>query len=176
MRKTLLMALTLMLAFALASTAFAVGETGGGTMAPGGTMGKTTMGMDLNKEGIRTSQLMNLEVKDTKGEKVGAVNDVIIDPKTGRVAFAVIEGDPSFVGTSGKLYAIPWHALKASSAGDYFVLNVTKDKMEKAPSFSMEAWPNIADRSWMTEVYKYYGQTPYWQEKAPVKKERKSGY
>jgi len=164
MRKLLFAALTLMLALALASGAFAVGEQ-----------------MMLKQDAIRTSQAMDLNVMTPKGEKVGAIHDITLDPKTGRIAFAVIEGDAAFVGASDRLYAIPWNALTPSAAGDHFVLNVDKSKIARAPSFSKDSWPNIADRSWMTEVYRYYGQTPHWQEggKAPMKKEmkkEKSGY
>jgi len=159
MRKTFFAALTLVLTLALVSGAFAVGEQ-----------------MMLKKDVIRTSQVMNLNVMTPKGEKVGSIHDIILDPKTGRIAFAVLEGDASFVGASNMLYAVPWNALTASAAGDHFVLNVDKARIARAPSFGKDSWPNIADRSWMTEVYRYYGQTPHWEGKTPMKKEKKSGY
>lgn len=173
MKKKIVLLFVIVLSLALAGSAFAVGETG--TSDAGKTGAAATDQMKgLKGPDIRASQVMNKDVESPRGEKIGSINDVIIDEKTGRVAFGILEGDSSFVGASGKYYAVPWKAFTPSSAGDKLVLNVTKEKMASAPSFTKDSWPNLADRKYMSEVYKYYGISPAFEEgKAPSKKEMK---
>lgn len=38
------------------------------------------------------------------------------------------------------------------------------DKLTETARFDQDHWPNLADRIWSEEVYRYYGQTPYWTE------------
>jgi hypothetical protein len=43
------------------------------------------------------------------------------------------------------------------------VLDVTKETLENAPGFDKDNWPDIHDRSWVADVYHYYGHDPYWE-------------
>ena len=42
--------------------------------------------------------------------------------------------------------------------------NVDKKVLENAPGFDKDNWPNMADSTWGTSIYKHYGYTPYWEE------------
>lgn len=174
MKKRFILLLVLALSLALAASAFAVGETGVTDTGKTGAAATDQM-KGLKGEDIRASQVLDKEVETPSGEKIGKITDVIIDQKTGRTAFGIVEGDSSFVGSSGKLFAVPWKAFTPSSTGDKLVLNVDKTKMTSAPSFTKDSWPNLADRKYMSEVYKYYGISPAFEEggKAPSKKEMK---
>jgi hypothetical protein len=56
-----------------------------------------------------------------------------------------------------KLFAIPWEALKVDTQNKCMVLNVTKDKLENAPGFDKDDWPNMADETWSTALHSHYG-------------------
>jgi sporulation protein YlmC with PRC-barrel domain len=56
---------------------------------------------------------------------------------------------------SGKLVAIPWRLLNASS-GDQFTAMVDRTKLESAPTFSATSWPTM-DSAWMQRVYSHFG-------------------
>jgi hypothetical protein len=43
------------------------------------------------------------------------------------------------------------------------VIDVSKEILEDAPGFDKDNWPDINDRSWVGEVYRYYGREPYWE-------------
>jgi hypothetical protein len=61
-----------------------------------------------------------------------------------------------------KLFAIPWSALTLDEDKHCFILNVDKKTLEGAPGFDKDNWPDMADTTWGSKVYTYYGATPYW--------------
>jgi len=116
----------------------------------------------------RASKLIGADVENLQGEKLGDIKDVVLDPETGRITYAVLSFG-GFMGLGEKYFAIPWSALtsKGGEKGD-FVLNVDKDKLKNAPGFDKNNWPNMADRHWAQQVYTYYGITPYWEHQAVI--------
>jgi sporulation protein YlmC with PRC-barrel domain len=111
----------------------------------------------------RASKVIGMDVKNPQGVTLGEIKDIAIDERTGLVAYAVL--DPSRTVDAGdKFFAIPWKALTFSTTGDNLVLNVDKNKLKNAPGFSKNNWPDFANQQWGAEVYRYYGQQPYWEE------------
>jgi sporulation protein YlmC with PRC-barrel domain len=84
----------------------------------------------------RSTKIVGLNVYNAKGEKIGDINDLILD-SDGKVANAVI-GVGGFLGLGEKLVAVPFSDLKFSHDSDgtlRVTLNSTKDQLEKAPDF-----------------------------------------
>jgi sporulation protein YlmC with PRC-barrel domain len=115
----------------------------------------------------RASKLIGTDVENPQGENVGEIKDVVMDPQTGQVAYAVL-GFGGILGMGEKYFAIPWGALAPKTPTtkgaqyDRFVLNVDKERLKNAPSFDKDNWPDMADRRWAEQVYSYYGVQPYW--------------
>src|SRR5436853_1500616 len=102
-------------------------------------------------------------VRNSAGEDLGKVDEIMIDIPSGRVAYAVL----SFGGVLGigdKLFAVPWSALRVDEDEKQLILNVEKSLLENAPGFNKDDWPDMADRSWGGQIYSYYGLRPYWEE------------
>src|SRR5512142_2622489 len=57
--------------------------------------------------GVRLSKLMDAEIKSKSGEDLGKMEDVLINPTTGKIDFAVL-GRGGFLGIGEKLVPIPW--------------------------------------------------------------------
>jgi hypothetical protein len=66
-----------------------------------------------------------------------------------------------FLGMGNKLFAVPWKALTLDTANKRFVLDVAQERLESAPGFDKDQWPDMADTTWAKEVHDYYGVTPY---------------
>jgi sporulation protein YlmC with PRC-barrel domain len=105
--------------------------------------------------------LQGLTVRNTEGEDLGKLEDVVVDGGSGRVAYAVLSFG-GFLGMGGKHFAIPWQALQAGSTPEYLILDVPKKRLEEAPGFDRDSPPSYADQHWGTEIYEYYGYQPYW--------------
>ncbi len=102
-----------------------------------------------------TNSLIGAEVKNPSGAMLGTIREFVID-RDGRVVFAILSHE-------GKEIAVPFTALMISGMkpeGTDIVLNANEGKIEAAPAFDrMKA---TGDRGWATEVYRYFGQQPYW--------------
>ena len=112
---------------------------------------------------LSASTLVGGAVRNSAGEDLGKLDEIMIDLPTGRVAYAVL----SFGGIlkmGNKLFAVPWSALKVDEDNKQLLLNVEKSQLEKAPGFDKDNWPDMADVSWGTQIHTYYGATPYWQD------------
>ncbi len=108
--------------------------------------------------------LQGNDVRNRRGEDLGDIKEIMLDMHSGKVAYAVLSfGD--FMGMGGKLFAVPWSALKLDTVNKCFVLDVEKDRLSDAPGFDKNRWPDMADKAWAQDINQYYGQTPH----APLK-------
>src|ERR1035437_8180052 len=113
---------------------------------------------------LAASTLAGDSGQNAAGEDLGKLDEMMIDSPSDRVAYAVL----SFGGVlrmGNKLFAVPWSALRVDEDKKSFILDVDKTKLEKAPGFDKSNWPNMADTAWRTELSRYYGVTPYWEDR-----------
>ena len=99
-------------------------------------------------------------VCNNSGQELGDIKDIMLDMRSGTVGYAVMSFG-GFLGIGGKLFAVPWNALTLDTKKKCFVLNVDKDRLENAPGFDKDHWPNMADQSWARAIHSYYGTKPY---------------
>lgn len=111
---------------------------------------------------FKASKLIGYSVKNGQGEELGEIEELMIDPQNGRITYAVLSVG-GFLGMGDKLFAIPWEALAPMPEQQTFDLDVNKEKLETAPGFDGNNWPDMADREWGASVHKYYDQKPYWE-------------
>ena len=109
---------------------------------------------------LSANTLKGDSVVNDKNEELGTIEDLMIDLEKGRVAYAVLSFG-GFMGMGEKLFAIPWSALRVDTDEKRFVLNVPKEKLEKAPGFDVDNWPDMADRKWSAGIENYYGSKPF---------------
>ncbi|HEX8756414.1 MAG TPA: PRC-barrel domain-containing protein [Steroidobacteraceae bacterium] len=82
------------------------------------------------------------------GSPVGEVKDVIFD-RQGRATHLVISSS-----ADGKLTAMPWDAALAIIKDGKLVLDGAK--LQGAPSFRPDAWPNLDDPHWSAKADAYW--------------------
>jgi sporulation protein YlmC with PRC-barrel domain len=84
------------------------------------------------------SDYYNQSVYDTKDNKIGAVNDLLVD-KDGKLS-AVIIGVGGFLGAGEKNVAVPFNALRLTDKNGkrYLVMETTKEALEKAPGYTFD--------------------------------------
>lgn len=92
---------------------------------------------------LRYSYIVQGEVMNTRGQRLGDIEEVVIDAAAGDVAYAVLSF-ATLLGLGDKLFAIPWRALQQSAGFGTFTLDVDKEALQEAPGFDEERWPNMA--------------------------------
>jgi sporulation protein YlmC with PRC-barrel domain len=111
---------------------------------------------------VKASAMIGTDVVNAKGDNLGDVKEVVIDPRTGRVAYAVVSFG-GFLGMGEKLFAVPFGSFRYDVSKNDYVLDISKERLEAAPGFDPDKWPTMADEKWNRDVYKYYDRTPYWE-------------
>ena len=107
------------------------------------------------------SKLIGDPVVNPRGENLGKIEDLVIDPKNSRIDYAVLSFG-GFLGMGDKLFAVPLEAMKLSPEERRFILDVDKERLKNAPGFDKDHWPDTSDRAFGTKVYSYYGYEPRW--------------
>lgn len=92
-------------------------------------------------------------------EDLGDIKEIMLDMQTGQVAYAVLAFG-GFLGMGEKLFAVPWQALHLDTVNKRFVLNIDKDRLQNAPGFNPDAWPDMSDISWASQIHTFYGTDP----------------
>ncbi len=111
---------------------------------------------------VKASSMIGTDVVNTKGENLGDVKEVVIDPRSGKVAYAVVSFG-GFLGMGEKLFAVPFTAFEYNVAKNQYMLDISKERLQTAPGFDADNWPSMADEKWNRDVYKFYARSPYWE-------------
>lgn len=92
----------------------------------------------------RVSEVMGYDVKNSSGDSVGDVKDIVLDMKSGDV-LAVIISSGGFLGIGATLSAVPMSAVSHDRTNKTFTTRLTKDQLGKAPQFKNDEWPEHND-------------------------------
>ncbi len=108
----------------------------------------------------KASEIIGLEVQNYQGEKLGKVDDLALDVETGRIV-QVILSTGGFIGIGDALHAVPPGALHHDTLNKVIHLNADKETLKAAPKFEMTKWAECCESNQICEVYRYYGERPY---------------
>lgn len=116
--------------------------------------------------GIRASKLMGMNIQNSKKERVGQINDIVVDPMTTRIQYVAVTYG-GFLGLGNKMFAVPMEAIKVQQDPDnrdrvVLVLDVTKEQMDGAQGFDESNWPNFSDEKFSGELYRRYRVEDRW--------------
>ncbi|HYX03440.1 MAG TPA: PRC-barrel domain-containing protein [Reyranella sp.] len=111
---------------------------------------------------IAAEKVNGTNVYNRAGEKLGHVEDIMIDKMSGRACYAIMSFG-GFLGIGDKHWPLPWSALTYDRSKEGFVVNVDKKKLEKAPSYDSEdvaGRPTMVVRSTVTTARRAIGAEP----------------
>ena len=114
------------------------------------------------------SELMGKAVTNYQDEKLGKVEDIMVDLAAGRVV-AVVISSGGFLGMGDVLSIVPPTSLKYNSTGDSLQLDASKETLSAAPHFKAGEWPDLAKDGYAGRVYSAYRVEPYFDTSAPRK-------
>lgn len=110
---------------------------------------------------IGSDKVEGTDVYNSKGDRVGTIDRVMIDKISGRVAYAVMSFG-GFLGLGSDHYPVPWSLLTYNERLGGYEVNITEDQLKRAPKFrSDEPWA-YGSRDREAQLYSYYNVKPYW--------------
>ena len=86
-------------------------------------------------------RLIGMPLRNQQGDKLGRVEDIIVDLKAGRVAALFVRSD-RFFWTGGWLHSVPPTEVRLNPAQDALLLNVSKVDFAQNPHFELTEWQN----------------------------------
>ena len=107
---------------------------------------------------VRSSYVIGATVKNMQGDKLGDIKELVFDVPTGKITYAALDFG-GFLGIGDKLFAVPWNQLQERQDKDgnvHFVMNATKERLQNAPGFDKNHWPDFADQEFGRNVTNYY--------------------
>lgn len=110
---------------------------------------------------ISADKVQGTVVYNSSGEKLGTVENVMIDKQTGKVAYAVMSFG-GFLGMGEKYHPLPWSTLQYDTSLDGYSVPMSKEVLEKAPTYGAGETVDMEDRRWGERVHRYYNVDPYW--------------
>lgn len=111
----------------------------------------------------KATEIIGRSVQNDRGENLGEIKDLVIDPDRYRIAYVVLTFG-GIMGVGDKLFAMPAGVLQMPGTGGYAVIKTDKDQLKRATGFDQSNWPNLAEPTFATGIYEFYGQRPYWTE------------
>jgi len=104
--------------------------------------------------------LIGEQVYNKKDEELGEIKEIMLDMRTGQVGYAVL-GLGGWFSYGERLFAVPWKALQLDAANHRFILDIDQNRLQSAPSFDKDQWPDTEDPNWVREINSFYGTEPY---------------
>ena len=111
---------------------------------------------------ILASKVRGTPVYNSTGDKIGSVEDVVLDKMSNNIMFAVL-GSGGVLGMGEKFRPIPWSILDYDSDKGGYVVPVGKDMLENAPAYRMEdLTTDDGEDAIRAEAFSYYHAEQYW--------------
>lgn len=121
-------------------------------------MSSDAVARDETSNLISADKVTGTSVYNPGGEKLGSIYDVMLNKMSGQVAYAVMSFG-GFLGMGESYHPLPWRALTYDPRQGGYVVDIDRNRLEKAPHYSAsdEPWSN---RTYGRQVDEYYGYPP----------------
>ncbi|MBI5164684.1 MAG: PRC-barrel domain-containing protein [Magnetospirillum sp.] len=117
----------------------------------------------------QADKIQGAKVHSPQGETIGDIRDLVVDMKSGQVAFAIV-GVGGFLGVGEKNVAVPWERLQAANQPETFTLNADRQTLAQAPSLPAdEALDNPQARQ---RISAFWEGAPTQQAQTPEEQQR----
>jgi hypothetical protein len=106
---------------------------------------------------ICSDKVEGTAVYNNAGEKLGSIDSLMIDKRTGQVRHAVLEFG-GFLGLGTDRFPLPWAMLNYDTDRDGYVVPIDKDRLDDAPRYPHTgASPFTTDAGYGQRVNNFYG-------------------
>ncbi|MBO6784649.1 MAG: PRC-barrel domain-containing protein [Alphaproteobacteria bacterium] len=104
---------------------------------------------------VPANAVIGASLRTLAGENMGEIEDVLLDPASGRPALVLINhGD--VLGIGGSQIAVPWRFIRTNAARSAFFIAVREDALDDAPDYDFDADGASPDAGWLAENEAFY--------------------
>ncbi len=110
----------------------------------------------MSHDHIRATTVKGTDVYNGEGEHLGHIDDIVLGKQSGHAEYAIMSFG-GFLGMGEKYHPLPWQSLTYDPGLGGYVVNVSRDQLEGAPSYMAEQEPDWNDPAYGQRLQGYYG-------------------
>lgn len=104
---------------------------------------------------IASDKVDGTAVYDRSGNKLGSINNLMLDKRSGHVAYAVLSFG-GFLGMGTRYHPLPWGQLHYDPNQGGYLVDVTKEQLEGAPTYAAPSEAQWEDPAYGRTIDEYY--------------------
>lgn len=110
---------------------------------------------------IRAKKVIGTAVVDGNGDRIGQIEDIVLDKLSNDIMFAVV-GLGGVMGMGEKYHPLPWSVLDYNETEDSYAIPQTKAELQTAPADTMDELTRGDGLAFRDKTYAFYNAQPYW--------------
>ncbi|MCB1519910.1 MAG: PRC-barrel domain-containing protein [Hyphomicrobiaceae bacterium] len=110
---------------------------------------------------IRATRVIGTDVYNANHQKIGEIEDIMLDKSSNNIMFAVISFG-GFLGIGEKYHPVPWSILDYEKDAGGYVVGLSKDQLKAAPAHSLSDLAGGDGQRHLSDAFNYYKVPPYW--------------
>lgn len=122
-------------------------------------MANDRTGTDSNV--IGSDRVEGTTVYDTNRERIGKVEKLLIEKRSGQVTDAIVSVG-GFFGIGNEPHSLPWSMLQYDTDLGGYCIDASVEQLRDAPRLKQDDTDRAYDRNYQTENYNYWGVNPSW--------------
>ncbi len=107
------------------------------------------------------TDIVGANVRTRDGEDVGNLEDVVLDPQTGAIAYAVVSASP--LDLQNDTVAIPWDLVNVSRDRSQIQIDTNVLTLNQVSMSGDEYLSKLQDEEFVQNLHDTFGTEPYWQ-------------
>ena len=119
---------------------------------------QNALAADETSQLISSQKVDGTAVYNGRGDKLGSIDHVMINKRTGQVAYSVMSFG-GFLGIGESYHPLPWHVLNYDVRLGGYRVDADRDRLQRAPHYTRDRQPDWSpsytgsiDDYWMARV------------------------
>ena len=123
------------------------------------TMSTNTQGVATDETGnlIAASKVNGTSVYNSQGESLGSIYDVMIDKRSGEVAYAVMSFG-GFLGIGEEYTPLPWSTFRYDTRQGGYVVDTDAETLRGGPRYTADEYEQWGDPAYGRSIDDYYSR------------------
>ena len=118
---------------------------------------KSATNLEDLKGQLRAEEIIGSDIRNMENEDLGEIEDILLATKNDDASYAIVSHG-GFLGLGEKQIAIPMTQLKVTEDKDIYILNISEDELERAPSFDRGEFETVSDENWRRANDEYFSK------------------